>query len=94
MLEKRLRIGFSETHTFTAPATSGLPLEIEIQIPYDLNFTQIAFYAQINSMEKAQEGLEMFANIGDENTPIPSKKSYDQFGESIYWGGKGIFLSK
>lgn len=54
-----------------------MPLEIEIQIPYDLNFTQVAFYAQIDSMEKAKEGLEMYANIGEENTAIPSKKQYD-----------------
>jgi hypothetical protein len=34
-------------------------------VPYDINYTQIAVYAQIDSMEKANEGLEMFANIGD-----------------------------
>jgi hypothetical protein len=87
-------MALTDSNTFAAPPNSGLPMEIEIQVPYDINYTQIAVYAQIDSMEKASEGLEMYMNIGDENTLIPTSTSYEDFGQSIYWGGKGIFLSK
>lgn len=94
LLSKRLRINLNDTATFSAPPTSGLPVEIELYISNSINYTQIAVYAQIDSFDKATEGLEMLASIGDESTPIPSTTSFDESGKSIYWGGKGIFLSK
>jgi hypothetical protein len=90
----RLQMNLTDSHLFTAPAANALPVEVEIQVPLNLNYTQLVLYAQIESFEKASEGLEMYANIGDYSTEIPSRTDYDSSGQSIYWGGKGIFLSK
>ena len=40
------------------------------------------------------EGLELYANIGDENTTVPSDENYLVAGEPIYWGGLGLFFDK
>jgi hypothetical protein len=46
-------MSLADMYKFTAPATSAMPVEIEIPVPYDINYTQIAIYAQIESMNKA-----------------------------------------
>lgn len=89
-----LRLALNDTSTFAAAPKDPLLLEIEIQVPLGLNFTQIALYAEIESIEKASEGLEMYANVGNSSRERPNKVQFDSKGDSIFWGGKGIFLSK
>lgn len=93
-LSSVLRLALNDTATFAATPEDALLLEIEMQVPPALNFTQIALYAQIESVEKASEGLEMYANVGNASRERPNKAQFDSRGESIFWGGKGVFLSR
>jgi hypothetical protein len=36
----------------------------------------------------------MYANIGNEETEQPNKDNFGMSGESIVWGGRGLFFSR
>lgn len=63
-------------------------------IPEDAEFSELAVLAQINDFPEVAGGLEIYGNIGDEQTPIPSRRSHRLSGKSIFWGGEGLFFSK
>jgi hypothetical protein len=54
----------------------------------------MAIYAQIKDYSVAGGGLVLLANLGDKSRAIPTPNSYDQAGESIFWGGLGLYYSK
>ena len=37
-------------------------------------------------------GLELYANTGNSNIVVPTSENYDILGESIFWGGRGLFF--
>lgn len=59
-----------------------------------MDFTELAIVVEITDFSSAVTGLELFANLGNENTVFPSSEKYDAAGESIFWGGEGLFFSK
>lgn len=73
ILSSKFKMSLKDTNYFTASQKDEMPVEIEIQVPFDLKYTQIAIYAQIDSIEKANEGLEMYANVGNYSRSIPTK---------------------
>lgn len=51
-------------------------------------------YAQINDFPEANGGLMFYANVGNKDTPVPTEQKHDITGQSIFWGGEGLYFSK
>jgi len=64
-LNQRYLLSLDNTLYLKAPLNAAAEFEFEIQVPSDLNFTQIAIYAQITDFLNATKGLEFYANVGD-----------------------------
>lgn len=54
----------------------------------------MAIFATINHFPEATGGLELYANIGNKDRSFPTSDNYDVVGESIFWGGEGLYFSK
>lgn len=68
--------------------------ELDMKVPLETDFTQLAIFVEITDFASATAGLELFANIGNEQTAFPSSQKYDSAGESIFWGGEGLFFAR
>lgn len=94
VIESQLTIYLDSKLGAASPQDSPGEFEFKILVPENLDFTDLAFYAQINDFNKAGEGLELYANIGGENTSVPSDQNFQVSGEPIYWGGEGLFFDR
>lgn len=93
-LQEQLPLTVDEHLTVKSPLKTAGEYEFQLEVPLDREFSELAIFAQINDFSEVTNGLELYANIGNEKTLVPNKASHDVAGKSIFWGGNALFFSR
>ena len=76
-LSQVISVNIKDTLLLRTGRSKGRPDEFALMVPENITYTQMALYAKVRNFNKAKEGLEMVANIGDEDREMPTLEKHD-----------------